>query len=86
MRRVITVIPALIILALGVEPTLALIISQVVLSFGIPFALVPLILATGTKQIMGEHRAHSAVRTLAGVATVLVIVINGGLIALTLGA
>jgi manganese transport protein len=86
MRRVITVIPALIILALGVEPTLALIISQVVLSFGIPFALVPLILATGTKQLMGEHRAHSAVRTLAGVATVLVIVINGGLIALTLGA
>jgi manganese transport protein len=86
MRRVITVIPALIILALGVEPTLALIISQVVLSFGIPFALVPLILATGTRQLMGEHRAHSAVRTLAGVATVLVIVINGGLIALTLGA
>jgi manganese transport protein len=86
MRRVITVIPALIILALGVEPTLALIISQVVLSFGIPFALVPLILATGTRQLMGEHRAHSAVRALAGVATVLVIVINGGLIALTLGA
>lgn len=85
-RRVITVIPAIIILALGVEPTFALIISQVVLSFGIPFALVPLILATGTRRLMGEYRAHAAVRTFAGVASVLVIIINGGLIALTLGA
>lgn len=85
-RRVITVIPALVILALGVEPTFALIISQVVLSFGIPFALVPLILATGTRRLMGEHRAHTAVRAFAGVASVVVIVINGGLIALTLGA
>lgn len=86
LRRVITVIPAIIILALGVEPTFALIISQVVLSFGIPFALVPLILATGTRRLMGEYRAHTAVRTFAGVASVLVIIINGGLIALTLGA
>jgi manganese transport protein len=85
-RRVITVIPALAVLIAGVEPTFALIISQVVLSFGIPFALIPLILVTGTRRLMGEHRAHSAVRTLAGIATVLVIVINGGLIALTLGA
>lgn len=85
-RRVITVIPALAVLIAGVEPTFALIISQVVLSFGIPFALIPLILVTGTRRLMGEHRAHSAVRALAGIATVLVIVINGGLIALTLGA
>lgn len=85
-RRVITVIPALVLLIAGVEPTFALIVSQVILSFGIPFALVPLILVTGTRRLMGEHRAHSAVRTLAGIATVVVIVINGGLIALTLGA
>lgn len=85
-RRVITVIPALVLLIAGVEPTFALIVSQVILSFGIPFALIPLILVTGTRRLMGEHRAHSAVRTLAGIATVLVIVINGGLIALTLGA
>lgn len=85
-RRVITVIPALVVLGVGIEPTFALIISQVVLSFGIPFALIPLILATGTRRLMGEHRAHTAVRAVAGVATVLVIVINGGLIALTLGA
>ena len=85
-RRVITVVPAIIILALGVEPTFALIMSQVVLSFGIPFALVPLILATGNRRLMGEYRAQTAVRTFAGIASVLVIVINGGLIALTLGA
>ena len=43
LRRAITLAPALIVLALGVDPTDALVISQVVLSFGIPFALVPLL-------------------------------------------
>ena len=53
-RRALTMIPALAILALGVEPTWALVISQVVLSFGIPFALVPLLLLTRRRDIMGE--------------------------------
>ena len=44
-RRLVTLIPALVILALGVDPTLALVLSQVVLSFGIPFALIPLVVA-----------------------------------------
>ena len=45
-RRLVTLIPALIILAIGFDPTLALVLSQVVLSFGIPFALIPLVALT----------------------------------------
>jgi manganese transport protein len=54
LRRVVTMTPALIVLALGLDPTRSLVISQVVLSFGIPFALVPLVLLTSKREIMGE--------------------------------
>jgi manganese transport protein len=84
-RRSITVVPAIIILIIGVEPTSALIISQVILSWGIPFALIPLIIVTGDAKVMGEYRSHGVVRGLAGLATALVIVINSGLVALILG-
>ena len=84
-RRSVTVVPAIIILVAGVEPTTALILSQVILSWGIPFALIPLIVLTGKREVMGAYRSHGAVRALAAVATALVIIINGGLIALTLG-
>ncbi len=53
LRRLITMAPALIVLGIGVNPTDALVISQVVLSFGIPFALVPLILLTRRPDVMG---------------------------------
>lgn len=53
-RRAITMAPALLILAIGVNPTQALVISQIVLSFGIPFALVPLLLLTRRRSIMGD--------------------------------
>ena len=50
-RRVATLVPALgVILALGVDPTMALVISQVVLSFGIPFALIPLVRLTSDRS------------------------------------
>ncbi len=48
-------LPALIILGLGVSATGALVLSQVVLSFGIPFAVVPLVVFTGRRDVMGEH-------------------------------
>jgi manganese transport protein len=54
-RRALTMIPALVVLAIGVSPTSALVLSQVVLSFGIPFALVPLVLLTRRRDVMGEH-------------------------------
>jgi manganese transport protein len=52
-RRLVTMAPALIVLAIGLDPSRALIISQVVLSFGIPFALVPLVLLTSKRDLMG---------------------------------
>ncbi len=55
LRRAVTMIPALVILALGVSPTSALVLSQVVLSFGIPLALVPLVLLTCDRDVMGVH-------------------------------
>jgi manganese transport protein len=51
-RRLVTMTPALIVLAVGVDPTKALVLSQVVLSFGIPFALVPLVILTRRKDVM----------------------------------
>jgi manganese transport protein len=48
-------VPALVVLALGVSPTSALVLSQVVLSFGIPFALIPLLLLTSRRDVMGVH-------------------------------
>jgi manganese transport protein len=53
LRRLVTMIPALTILAIGLDPTRALVISQVLLSFGIPFALIPLVLITRRKDVMG---------------------------------
>jgi NRAMP (natural resistance-associated macrophage protein) metal ion transporters len=55
LRRAITMIPAIAILAVGMNPTNVLVLSQVVLSFGIPFALVPLVMLTGRRDIMGAH-------------------------------
>jgi manganese transport protein len=54
-RRVVTMLPAIAVLAAGMNPTSALVLSQVVLSFGIPFALVPLILLTSRREVMGGH-------------------------------
>lgn len=54
LRRFVTMAPALIVLAIGVNPTKALVISQVVLSFGIPFALIPLVILTSRRSVMGE--------------------------------
>ena len=55
LRRAVTMIPALVVLAIGVSPTSALVLSQVVLSFGIPFALIPLVLLTRRRDVMGHY-------------------------------
>ncbi len=54
-RRLVTMAPAIVILALGLSPTNVLVLSQVVLSFGIPFALIPLVLLTSNRDVMGTH-------------------------------
>ena len=53
LRRLVTMVPALVVLGLGLDPSRSLVISQVVLSFGIPFALVPLVLLTRRRDVMG---------------------------------
>ncbi len=55
LRRAVTMIPAIVVLAIGVSPTNALVLSQVVLSFGIPLALIPLVMLTSNREIMGVH-------------------------------
>ena len=71
LRRAITLAPALIILAIGVDPSRALVLSQVVLSFGIPFALVPLVIFTSRRQLMGSlvntRATNVAAWTIAGI-------------------
>jgi manganese transport protein len=54
-RRLVTMAPAIAVLAIGLSPTDVLVFSQVVLSFGIPFALIPLVLLTSNREIMGVH-------------------------------
>jgi manganese transport protein len=73
-RRALTMIPALVVLALGVSPTSALVLSQVVLSFGIPFALVPLLLLTSRRDVMGAHVNR---RTTTVVAVAIAVLISG---------
>jgi manganese transport protein len=83
-RRVITLIPALIVLGFDIDPTWALILSQVFLSFGIPFALVPLLRLTNDRALMGESANKPLVSWMLGIIVVLVVVLNLALIVLTL--
>jgi manganese transport protein len=81
-RRVVTLIPALVILGTGFDPTRALVLSQVVLSFGIPFALIPLVWVTAQRGALGTF-ANRWFTTLAGiVCAVLLVALNLLLLAL----
>jgi manganese transport protein len=72
-RRLITIIPALGVIAIGLDPLRILVLSQVVLSFTLPFALVPLLILTNREQVMGTFVSRGRMR-LAGWATVAIIV------------
>ncbi|MFE4837584.1 Nramp family divalent metal transporter [Arthrobacter sp. NPDC056691] len=82
-RRVITLIPALVILGAGIEPTLALVLSQVLLSFGIPFALIPLIRLTGKREVMGIHTDSTPLKIAGWTSATLIVGLNCVLIVLT---
>ncbi|WP_245717934.1 Nramp family divalent metal transporter [Nocardia miyunensis] len=83
LRRTVTLVPALLILAVGFDPTRALIVSQVVLSFGIPFALVPLVRFTANRTLMGVDVNHRSTTTLAWLIAILISALNLFLIYLT---
>jgi manganese transport protein len=75
-RRAVTLTPALLVLAIGVNPTDALVGSQVVLSFGIPFALVPLLMLASRREVMGSLVNPRWLTGLAGVLAALIIALN----------
>ncbi|MFT4086285.1 MAG: Nramp family divalent metal transporter, partial [Gordonia sp. (in: high G+C Gram-positive bacteria)] len=81
-RRSITLVPAVVILAAGVEPTLALVISQVVLSFGIPFALLPLRRYTSDRTLMGKFVDGAPLRWGSAASAVAIVVLNVALLVL----
>jgi manganese transport protein len=79
-RRLVTMTPALVVLAVGLDPSRALVLSQVVLSFGIPFALVPLVLLTRRRDVMGQLVNRGVTTIAAGVVAALIIALNGFLL------
>jgi manganese transport protein len=78
-------VPALIVAAIGVNPTKTLVISQVILSFGIPFALIPLVWFTSRKELMGTLVNRRATTALAAVVAALISALNIFLLAQTFG-
>jgi len=69
-------LPSLIVIIIGLEPTRTLVVSQVVLSFGIPFALVPLVLFTRRKDLMGVLVNHRVTTIIASIVAGLIISLN----------
>jgi manganese transport protein len=75
-RRAVTMIPALVVLAIGIDPTGALVGSQVVLSFGIPFALVPLVILTRKPDVMGAFANARGTTLLAALVAAMISALN----------
>ncbi len=84
LRRSVTLIPALAILASGVSPTWALVLSQVFLSLGIPFALLPLVVFTSRRALMGEYANGAALRVTSWTVAAVIVSLNVVLVALAI--
>jgi manganese transport protein len=84
LRRAVTMLPALLVIAFGIEPTRTLVLSQVVLSFALPFAVVPLVIFTSRRSIMGELVNRRATTVIASLVAGLVVALNLYLLARTI--
>jgi manganese transport protein len=84
-RRAVTMVPAFVVVALGVDPTRTLVISQVVLSFGIPFALIPLVRFTARADLMGQLVNRRATTAVAWAVAGVIVGLNVFLLAQTFG-
>ena len=84
-RRLVTLLPAVLLLATGVSPTWLLVVSQVVLSFGIPFAAIPLVVLTRRASLLGRHRNALGTQVLAWAFAGVIVVLNLALLTLTVG-
>ncbi len=76
LRRLVTMLPALIVIALNLDPTSTLVVSQVILSFGIPFALIPLVMFTRQKNLMGDLVNRRYTTLVAWVVAGLIVTLN----------
>ncbi|HVC88704.1 MAG TPA: Nramp family divalent metal transporter [Gaiellaceae bacterium] len=79
-RRLVTMIPAFIVIAIGVDPSRTLVISQVILSFGIPFALIPLVVFTARRDVMGALVNRRITTVAASAVATLIVALNAFLI------
>jgi len=84
-RRAVTMLPAFVVIGLGLDPSRTLVVSQVVLSFGIPFALVPLVWFTSRRDVMGALANGRATIALAAAVAALIVALNVFLLAQTVG-
>jgi len=84
-RRVVTMAPAVVVIGAGLDPTRTLVISQVVLSFGVPFALVPLVLFTSRRDLMGALVNRRSTTVVTAVLVALIVLLNLLLLARVLG-
>jgi manganese transport protein len=75
-RRVVTMTPPIIVIALGLDPTRTLVLSQVVLSFGLPFAIIPLVMFTRRRDVMGVLVNHKITTIIAGIVAGLIVALN----------
>ena len=85
-RRLVTMLPAFVVIGIGLDPTRTLVISQVVLSFGIPFALIPLVMFTSRKRLMGVLVNSKLTIGTAAVVAALIVSLNVFLLAQTFGS
>ena len=76
LRRLVTILPSLVVIFIGFDPTRTLVISQVVLSFGLPFAVIPLVLFSRRRDLMGELVNHRLTTNVAWVVTALIVALN----------
>jgi manganese transport protein len=85
LRRLVTMIPAFVVIAIGLDPSRTLVISQVVLSFGIPFALIPLVYFTSRREIMGSLVNRRTTTIAASIIAAAIVALNIFLLGQTFG-
>ena len=84
-RRLVTMVPAFVVVAIGTDPSRTLVLSQVILSFGIPFALVPLVVFTGRRRLMGTLTNNRLTTAAATLVAAVIVVLNVFLLVQTFG-
>jgi manganese transport protein len=75
-RRLATMVPSLVVILIGLDPTRTLVISQVLLSFGLPFAVIPLIIFTSQHKVMKVLVNHKITTLIASLVATLIVVLN----------